>query len=166
MTSANSQAEQFDEDQAPPVPLTEQQIVAIKAANPSLSPWLVVLVQAALGVVLAGFIWLVFDERAAVSAACGSLAVVLPGALFAKGITGRFARANVGAAVASFFLWEFVKILVTVAVMFAAYRWVVGLNWLAMLAGLIVTLKVYWLALAFKPKAGEVQKLTPNGKSN
>jgi hypothetical protein len=33
-----------------------------------------------------------------------------------------------------------------------------------MLVGLIVTLKVYWLALAFKRKAKPVQTLTLNGK--
>lgn len=166
MLSSDSQSGQLDEDQEYQIPLTAQQIDAIKASNPSLSPWWVVLMQLVLGVVLAGFVWLAFDKGAAVSSACGSLAVVIPGALFAKGLTGRFARSNVGAAVASFFIWEFVKIVMTVAVMFAAYRLVDDLNWLAMLAGLVLTLKVYWLALVFKPKARTVQKLTPNGTSN
>jgi len=41
--------------------------------------------------------------------------------------------------------------------MFAAHRLVTGLSWPAMLVGLIVTIKVYWLALAFKRRAKSVQ---------
>jgi len=43
--------------------------------------------------------------------------------------------------------------------LFAAHRLVKDLNWPAMLVGLIVTLKVYWLALAFKRKAKPVQNI-------
>jgi len=45
---------------------------------------------------------------------------------------------------------------VTLGVLLAAHRLVKDLSWPAMLVGLVVTLKVYWLALAFKrkPKAG------------
>jgi ATP synthase protein I len=91
-------------------------------------------------------------------------AVVLPAALFARGLTGQFARANPGTAVASFFVWEFAKIVVTVGVMYVAYRLEKNLNWLAMLASLVLTMKVYWLALGFKPKASVVRDKTPNGK--
>jgi len=35
-----------------------------------------------------------------------------------------------------------------------------------MLVGLVVTIKVYWLALAFKRKPLPVQNVTLNGKSN
>jgi len=45
-----------------------------------------------------------------------------------------------------FFVWEAVKIGVSVAMLAAAPRLVADLDWLAMLIGLIVTLKVYWLA--------------------
>jgi ATP synthase protein I len=56
------------------------------------------------------------------------LAVVLPAALFARGLTGQFARANPGAAVLSFFVWELVKILVTVGVLLTAHRLMDGLS--------------------------------------
>ncbi len=97
--------------------------------------------------------WAVFGDLVAKSVACGVFAVVLPAALFARGITSEFAKANPGAAVVSFFVWELVKIGVTVGVMFVSQRLVEGLSWPAMLVGLVVTLKVYWLALAFKRKA-------------
>jgi ATP synthase protein I len=59
---------------------------------------------------------------------------------------------NPGAAVAGFFLWEMVKIGLTVAMLFAAPRLVENLSWPAMLVGLIVTMKVSWGVLWFKPK--------------
>jgi ATP synthase protein I len=55
-----------------------------------------------------------------------------------------------------FFLWELVKILVTVGILLAAQRLVIGLSWPAMLVGLVVTIKVYWVALAFKRKTRPV----------
>jgi len=50
-------------------------------------------------------------------------------------------------------LWELVKVVMTVGLLLAAHRWVTDLSWPAMLVGLVVTLKVYWLALAFRRKA-------------
>ena len=81
------------------------------------------------------------------------MAVIIPAALFARGVTGQFASVNAGSAVLSFFVWELVKILVTVVVLFASHRLVVGLSWPAMLVGLVLTMKVYWLALGYKRKA-------------
>jgi ATP synthase protein I len=84
------------------------------------------------------------------SAVYGALAVIVPAALFARGLTSRVASVNAGAAVFGFFLWEMVKIGLTVAMLFAAPRLVSDLSWPAMLAGLIVTMKVYWVALGFR----------------
>jgi ATP synthase protein I len=157
MASKQVGGDPFEDGEDPIVALTPEQVLAVKAATPVLSPWRVVLAQALLGLGLMALAWLIWDVQVATSVASGSLAVVLPGALFARGVTSRFARANAGSAVMSFFLWEFVKVMVSVAVMFAAYKWIVGLNWLAMIGGLVLTLKVYWLALAFKPKVGSVR---------
>jgi len=84
------------------------------------------------------------------SAVYGALAVIVPAALFARGLTSRVASVNVGAAVFGFFLWEMVKIGLTVAMLFAAPRLVNDLSWPAMLAGLVVTMKVYCVALGFR----------------
>jgi ATP synthase protein I len=86
------------------------------------------------------------------SAAYGALSVVVPAALFARGITGRLVRTVPGAAMVGFFVWELVKIVVTILMLFAAPRLVPGLNWLALLAGFVVTMKVVWLALMFRAK--------------
>jgi len=139
------------------VPLTAEQARAIRQSNPSTSPWWVVAAQVVLGSLVVVVAWLLFGDKVALSVMWGVLAVVLPAALFARGVTSRFAAANAGAAVMSFFLWEFVKIVVTVGVLFTAHRVVSDLSWLAMLVGLIVTMKVYWLALAFKRKSKPVQ---------
>ena len=141
------------------VPLTRLQAQALARSNPVVSPWWVVLVQLVLGVVWIALAWLVFGVLVAKSVACGVVAVVLPAALFARGLTSQFARANAGMAVMSFFVWELVKIVVTIGLLLAAHRLVRDLNWPAMLAGLILTLKVYWLALAFKRKAKPVQNI-------
>lgn len=113
--------------------------------------------QVGVGGLSALLAWWVFGDSVARSVACGAFAVVLPAALFARGLTSRFARANPGMAVMSFFVWELVKIVVTIGVLYAAHRLVKDLNWPAMLVGLVLTLKVYWLALAFKRKAKPVR---------
>ena len=46
-----------------------------------------------------------------------------------------------------FFGWEMVKIVLTVAMLAAAPRLVAQLSWLALLAGMVVTMKTYWIAL-------------------
>ena len=134
-------------------PLTAAEARALREKNPSISPWWVVAGQVVVGVLVALISWAVTgSQTVGVSAGCGALAVILPAALFARGVTGKFASVNAGSAVMSFFLWELVKILVTVGVLLAAQRLVIGLSWPAMLIGLVVTIKVYWVALAFKRK--------------
>jgi len=149
------------------IPLTAEQAQALREQNPSLSPWWVVAGQVVVGALVALAAWGVTGKTSvAVSAGWGALAVVIPAALFARGVTGQFASANAGSAVLGFFVWEFVKIVVTVGVLFAAHRLVANLSWPAMLVGLVVTMKVYWLALAVKRKSKPVLNTTLNGKSN
>ena len=47
-------------------------------------------------------------------------------------------------------LWEMVKIGLTVAMLFAATRLVKDLSWPAMLVGLVITMKVYWVVFAWR----------------
>jgi ATP synthase protein I len=146
----------FDIDES--LPLTPEQIRAIKAANPVTSPWWVVVGQVLMGslvIAVAGWGW---GTVQAVSALWGAASVVLPSALFARGLTGQFARQNPGSAAMSFFVWEFVKIVVTVGVLWQAQRWVQELSWPAMLVAMVLTLKVYWLGLAVVRKPGLVRK--------
>jgi ATP synthase protein I len=138
------------------VPLSRAEAQALRAAQPPVSPWWVVIGQVGLGAFGVLLAWWWFGDRVAVSVGCGVLAAVIPAALFARGLTSQFAAANPGAAVVSFFVWEFIKIVVTVSVLFAAHRLVKDLIWPAMLVGLVLSLKVYWLALAFKRKPSSV----------
>jgi ATP synthase protein I len=132
-------------------PLSADQVAELRKRLPLLSIWRVVGVQVLLGLLVAGFVWLISGRVAAVySALYGALAVILPAALFARGLTSRVSALNAGAAVFGFFLWEMVKIGLTVAMLFAAPRLVSDLSWPAMLAGLVVTMKVYWVALGFR----------------
>ena len=45
-------------------------------------------------------------------------------------------------------MWELVKIVLTVALMLLAPKMMPDLNWLALVASFVVTIKVYWLAMA------------------
>lgn len=134
-------------------PLTAAQAQLWRKRNPPFSLWWVLLGQVLVGCLVALVAWLVTGKSAVGwSAAYGALAVVIPAALFAKGVTGRLARTVPGGAMLSFFVWELVKIAITVAMLFAAPRLVAGLSWLALLAGFVVTMKVVWVALLFRPK--------------
>ncbi len=59
-------------------------------------------------------------------------------------------------ALLGFFVWEMVKILLTVALLLVAPIMISDLNWFALVAGFVVTIKVYWLAMWLgwvKPKS-------------
>jgi ATP synthase protein I len=134
-------------------PLTPEQAQRLIAQNPSLSVWWVLSAQMVVGVVAAIVAGVLTGQGASAwSAFYGCLAVVIPGALFARGLRSQFSSISAVTAGFGFFVWEAVKIGVSVAMLAAAPRLVADLDWLAMLIGLIVTLKVYWLALGVRRK--------------
>jgi ATP synthase protein I len=102
-------------------------------------------------VVVAGLAWL-FTRRIDVawSSLYGTATVVVPGALMARGMTSRLSGMSPGVGAMSFMLWEMVKIGVSVAMLMLAPRFVPGLSWPALLVGLVVCMKVYWLALLWR----------------
>ena len=115
-----------------------------------MSPWRVVAVQTIAGVLCAILVWVVVRrDGAAWSALYGAIAAVLPNALMARGMS-RGSRSDPGAAALGFVFWEMVKIAVAVAMLVAAPRLVPGLSWPAMLAAMIVCMKVSWLALLWQ----------------
>lgn len=122
---------------------------ALKARLPMLSPWRVLGFQALAGLGCAALIgaW-TLSAPAFWSALYGLVAVVLPGMLLARGMTKRVNSA-VGAA-AGFLMWEMLKIGASVAMLVAASKAVPGLSWPALLATLVVCIKVNWLALAWR----------------
>lgn len=140
-------------------PLTREEAQKLREANPSLSPWTVLAGQLVVGVLAALAAWaLTGRQSAGWSTFYGALAVVMPGAVFARGLTSKMSSMNPGAAVAGFFLWEMVKMALTLAMLFAAPRLVENLSWPAMLVGLILTMKVYWGVLWFKPRRPTAHK--------
>jgi ATP synthase protein I len=135
------------------LPLTAEQAAQWRQRNPVVSVWRVVFWQAGVGILLAALVgWWTGRMMVALSVLYGSAAVFIPAALFARGLTSRLTTANPMAAAAGFLVWEGVKVAMTVMVLLLAPRLVEGLSWPALLAGLIVTMKVYWLALAWRPK--------------
>ncbi len=71
-------------------PLTAEEAQKLRLQQPLLSIWRVVLAQVVVGLSVAALTWL-FTGRfsAACSAAYGALAVVVPAALFARGLTSK-----------------------------------------------------------------------------
>jgi ATP synthase protein I len=137
---------------APQRPLSRDEARAVAAQDSfAVSPWRVVAVQAAVGLVVALLAGLV-TRRVEVfwSALYGAGVVVIPGALMARGMTSPLSSMSpVGSAV-SFMLWEGVKIAVSVVLLILAVRIVQPLSWPALLVGLVVCIKVYWVALAWR----------------
>lgn len=142
-----------DEDEAAQAefkPLSAEEARQWREQHPALSPWRIVAWQAAAGSLVAGLTWLVSGQDAlAGSVLYGVLAVVLPASVLARAMSRRSGAA--GAALAGFFVWELVKILLTVAMLVAAPKVVPGLSWPAMLAGFVVAMKVYWVAMWLHP---------------
>lgn len=141
------------EEALPVQPLSAEEARRVREQNPPVNPWWVVAGQAGVGFVAALAAW-AFTGRQNVgwSVAYGALAVVVPAAVFARGLTGRFSSLNAGSAAVGFLLWEMVKIALTFAMLVAAPRLVAGLSWPALLVGLVLAMKVYWVALAFAPR--------------
>lgn len=129
-------------------PLSREQVRQLGLDRPTVSIWRVLLWQALAGLALAGGLGGVSGQWSwAVSALYGAASVLLPSLVFARGLTGRLSSINAGTAVAGFFVWEFVKLGLTLAMLLAAPRLVGDLSWPALLVGLVVTMKVVWLSV-------------------
>lgn len=132
---------------------TADEAQALRDKSPSVSPWRVIGWQIIAGVVIALGAWLLSGEVVvAVSAGYGALTVILPAAVLARGIMSPMSSVNALSAAMGFMVWEMVKIGLSVAMFLAAPQLIPGLNWLALLVGVILTMKVYWVAAIYKPK--------------
>jgi ATP synthase protein I len=143
-----------DAEEASPVqPLSAEEARRVREQNPPVSPWWVVAGQAGVGLAAALLGWLLTGrQEVGWSVAYGAAAVALPAAVFARGLTGKVSSLNAGTAAVGFLLWEMVKIALSIAMLMAAPRLVAGLSWPALLVGLVLAMKVYWVALAFAPR--------------
>jgi ATP synthase protein I len=124
-----------------------------RQAGQVISPTRILQGQLAVGVLLALLAWCVTGKpNVAYSVGYGALAVVIPAALFARGLMSQFSSLNALTAGFGFFVWEMIKIVVSVVLIAIAPKLVVDLDWLAMLIGLIVTMKVVFVLLWLLPK--------------
>jgi len=132
-------------------PLTREEAQALRAKEPPVSPWRVIAVQAFVGGVAALLAMLITGKQViGWSLLYGAAAVVVPGALMARGMTSKLSSMSPGAGAVSFMLWEAVKIAVSVAMLVLAPKFVQPLNWPALLVGLVLCMKVYWIALLWR----------------
>jgi ATP synthase protein I len=141
------------EDPAAPSfrPLTREEAQALRAKEPPLNPWRVVGMQVLVGVLAAALAGLAFGSMEIMwSLLYGAATVVVPGALMARGMTSRLSAMSPGVSAVSFMSWEMVKIGVSVAMLLLAPRLVQPLSWPALLAGLVLCMKVYWIALLWR----------------
>jgi len=138
-------------------PLTREEAQQWRQRQPNVSVWWLVRVQVVVGL-LAAVLGVLLTQRPSVgwSVLYGAAAVALPSALMAYGLTSsalsRWMAGLAQAALAGFFLWEGVKILLAVAMLLLAPKLVSDLSWLGLLTGLVVTLKVYGFGFWFRSR--------------
>ena len=141
-------------------PLTADEAHQWRGAQVRLSVWRVIAWQcvAVFGV---GLLAYVLSGRLSVmwSAAYGGMAVLLPSAAMAWGVTaGRLSKllsVFAKGSLAALMFWEGIKVLLVVMLLSLAPVWVPELNWLALVAGLVLVLKVYWLAFYVQSRASK-----------
>ncbi len=78
--------------------------------------------------------------------------MIVPAMVLARGLRRQALLKDSGAAFLSFVVWEVVKVVLTVALLLAAPKLVSALNWLALVVGFVVTMKVYWVAAWLQSK--------------
>jgi ATP synthase protein I len=130
-------------------PLSAEQAQAWRQHNPQASPWRVLFLQVGVGALMALLTGLFTGKwNLAASSAWGSVAVVIPAVVFVRALSRQMRRTQPGSALMGLMVWELVKIVLTVALLLVAPKVISELSWLALVAGFVVTMKVYWLAMA------------------
>jgi len=131
--------------------LTRSEAEALRERTRSVSPWRVVAVQAAVGLVCAALTGLAMQSISGFwSALYGGAVAVLPSALLARGMT-RGTRGPLASA-AGFMFWEGLKVGVAIAMLALAVKVVPQLSWPALLVTMVVCIKTNWLALLWRAR--------------
>lgn len=148
MVEGGTPLSESDADEADFKPLSVAEANGWRKRQPVFSIMRVLLLQAFAGVLVAVLLGICTGRlNAGISAAYGASAVWVPAALFAGGVFGARSRQGPRGTMLRFVGWELGKILLTVAMLVAAPRVLPGLEWWAMLVGMVVTLKTYGIAL-------------------
>ena len=138
-------------------PLTAEEAAEWRRRNPPVSVVRVVKWQLLVGVVLAVAVGLITQRAGwAWSVAYGAAAVVIPAAFFARGLRLHLGAGQENLAMVRFLGLEIAKLVLTVVLLVLA-PWVVpGLNGLALVLGLVVVMKTYWLALWLLTRSAKI----------
>lgn len=149
----NARADEDEAEVSDFKPLSAEEAQRLRERHPELSPWWVIGAQVAAGMIVALVAWVWARQLAAAgSAFYGAMAVALPAALFLRVVRRGAQQASQSAAMLRFFVWELVKIVLTVVLLAAAPWLIPDLNWLALVVGVVVALKMYWVALLVRPR--------------
>ena len=155
-----------DGEKIPPLTRQEAQLLKEKLQGVSLEAFLLKLLmwQALSAIAIAALAWLVSSSAAVVTSAFyGAVCVVLPSALVARVVIKRI-RPDVlkqsGGMLTGLVVLELVKMLATVCLLLAAPLVLDSPQWVAIVIGFAVTLKVYWVvALMSLRQPGHVKKI-------
>ena len=149
MSNVTSESEIEDEDSGFK-PLTPDEAREWRKRHPATSVWRMVWIQILVGAVVALVTAALTRSTASgLSAAYGALCVVVPAMVFARGMSR--IRAAAGSAMLGFFVWEIAKIVLTLAMLWTAPRWLGSVHWLALVIAMVITMKAYWVALLTRP---------------
>ena len=154
------------DEKIPPLTRQEVELLKQKLGGVSLEVFLlkVLMWQALSAVAIATVAWLVSSSVVAVTSAFyGAMCVVVPSALVARMVIKRVGPDVVrhsGGTLMRLVVLELVKIVVTVCLLLAAPLVLDSPQWVAIVVGFAVTLKVYWVvALTSLRQPGHVKKL-------
>ena len=150
-------AANWDDEDSLPRRLSATEAEAFRDQRTAPSPWRVVMVQLEAGAVVSlllcffglyrgdGLSWLW-------SAVYGSAVVIVPGALMARGATRMADSRSPMATILNLLGWTSLKLICTVAMLFAAGKVLHPIQFPALLLALAVCLTVYWVALAWRSR--------------
>ncbi|CAN1490174.1 ATP synthase protein I [Burkholderiaceae bacterium] len=138
-------------------PLTREEARQWRSSQPALSlRWLLMwqVLSALVLAVLAA--WLTSDPVVVKSVLYGAGAVLLPSALMAWGVTSsamvRQVSGEAKASLVNFFVWEGIKLVLVLVLLGLAPVLMEAVDWLALVAGLVVVLKVFGWVLYVQTK--------------
>ena len=139
-----------DADEEQPVrTLNRAQALSLRQSLTWFSPWRVIAVQALVGMLCAGVAAAVMGSATGFwSALYGAASVVVPNILLARGMTKSTSSAMASAS--GFMFWEMLKIGAAIAMLVIAAKVVPNLSWPALLAAMVVCMKVNWFALLWR----------------
>jgi ATP synthase protein I len=114
--------------------------------NPSVSTLWVIGLQVVAAVAVTVAAYGLSGRPAGISAAYGAMAVIVPAMVLARGLRRQSQARDPAAVFLSFVVWEATKVMLTVALLLAAPKLISAPNWLALVAGFVVTMKAYLAA--------------------